>query len=209
MGNIWLDVKWRVIHQCHIHKIVAIRYIHTSKQLAGILTTVLTALVQGKAVPILGMNCDKLKTLECGDKKERVVLVSSGILMPLTKHSCVHLGERSVYLARGLMLGLCRSRYKDYFFLDSVMSRSRSRGDVVKKSIRSNALYTVVACIVGYCQCLVDVDVSIIGDYLEPNARASIQMLCLSEQRRDHVVGAYGMVVPCCDACVRIERCST
>ena len=37
-GNMWLDLKWRVVHQRHKDKLVRIRYVPTTEQVADILT---------------------------------------------------------------------------------------------------------------------------------------------------------------------------
>jgi hypothetical protein len=77
-------------------KIVAIRCIHTSKQLADIVTNVLTPMVHEQVVSLLGMYCDNLKTIEFGNEKEREVLVTNGVEMPLKCQSCVDLGEKDL-----------------------------------------------------------------------------------------------------------------
>ena len=49
-GNMWLDLKWRVMHQRHMDKLVRIRYVPTSEQVAVILTKSLTPKVHEEAV---------------------------------------------------------------------------------------------------------------------------------------------------------------
>jgi hypothetical protein len=50
-GNMWLHLKWRVIQQRHMDKIVAIRYIHTSEQLADIPTKAFTPMIHERLFP--------------------------------------------------------------------------------------------------------------------------------------------------------------
>ena len=58
-GNVWLDLKWRVVHQRHMDKLVRIRYLPTTEQVADILTKSLTPLLHEEAVARLGMYCFK------------------------------------------------------------------------------------------------------------------------------------------------------
>jgi hypothetical protein len=101
----WLDLKCGVIHQRHVDKIVAIRYLHTSQQLADILTKALTPMVHEKAVAMLGMYCDKLKTIEYEEGKEHEKLVSDGVKIPLKKHSCIYLGEKECITCKRFYAG--------------------------------------------------------------------------------------------------------
>lgn len=63
-GNMWLDLKWRVVHQRHMDKIISIRYIPTTEQKADVFTKSLTPAKHEDAVLMLLMYCDRLKATE-------------------------------------------------------------------------------------------------------------------------------------------------
>jgi hypothetical protein len=76
-GNMWLDLKWRVVHQ---RKLVKIRYIPTIEQVADILTKSLTPIFREKAVRLLRMYCDKLKAVEYENAQQRATLLKIGVV---------------------------------------------------------------------------------------------------------------------------------
>jgi hypothetical protein len=93
-GNTWLDLKWRVVHQCHMEKLVRIRYIPTAEQVVDILTKVLSPIVHERAVDLLGVYCFKQKSVECATSDERTRLICNGVKVPLIKHTSIHEGAK-------------------------------------------------------------------------------------------------------------------
>ena len=91
-GNMWLDLKWRVVHQRHKDKLVRIRYVPTTEQVADILTKSLTPQVHEEAVARLGMYCFKQKNIECSGAEEAAALKRNGVKVALKKHTCIYKG---------------------------------------------------------------------------------------------------------------------
>jgi hypothetical protein len=93
-GNMWLDLKWRVVNQRLIDKLVGIHCIPTAEQVADIVTKSLSPLVHEKAVEILGMYCFKQKDIECTSADARARLQRTDVKVPLIKHTCIHEGAK-------------------------------------------------------------------------------------------------------------------
>ena len=93
-GNMWLDLKWRVVHQRHKDKLVRIRYVPTTEQVADILTKSLTPQVHEEAVARLGMYCFKQKNIECTGAEEAAALKRNGVKVTLKKHTCIYKGAK-------------------------------------------------------------------------------------------------------------------
>ena len=66
----WLDLKWRVLHQRHMDKLIRIRYIPTAEQVADVFTKSLTPIKHEGAVAMLGMYCAKQKAAENATEEE-------------------------------------------------------------------------------------------------------------------------------------------
>lgn len=94
-GNMWLDLKWRVVHQRHVSKLVSINYISTTEQRADIFTKNLTPSKHEDAVQLLNMYCQKMKNIEYDTEEERQHLLSTGVTVPLKKHACVYKGIKN------------------------------------------------------------------------------------------------------------------
>ena len=90
----WLDLKWRVVHQRHKDKLVRIRYVPTTEQVADILTKSLTPQVHEEAVARLGMYCFKQKNIECTGAEEAAALKRNGVKVTLKKHTCIYKGAK-------------------------------------------------------------------------------------------------------------------
>lgn len=99
-GNMWLDLKWRVVHQRHMDKLVRIRYVPTAHQVADILTKSLTPLVHEQAVSLLGMYCSKQKAIECGSAEDVAALLRKGVKVPLKKHTCIYQGVKECVVCK-------------------------------------------------------------------------------------------------------------
>lgn len=99
-GNMWLDLKWRVVHQRHKDNFARIRYIPTAEQVADIFTKSLTPMLHDKAVAILGMYCHEQKAIEYDSPEEAAVLLSKGIRVPMKKHTCIHEGAKECVVCR-------------------------------------------------------------------------------------------------------------
>lgn len=93
-GNMWLDLKWRVVHQRHVDKLVSIRYIPTTEQKADVFTKCLTPAKHEEAVSMLSMYCDELKSAECDSAEECSALRRNGVQVPLKKHTCIYKGAK-------------------------------------------------------------------------------------------------------------------
>jgi hypothetical protein len=93
-GNMWLDLKWRVVHQRHMDKLVRIRYIPTAEQVADVFTKSLRPIIRERAVDLLNMYCFKQKVVECEDSDERTRLIRNGVKAPLLKHTSIHKGAK-------------------------------------------------------------------------------------------------------------------
>jgi hypothetical protein len=93
-GNMWLDLKWRVVHQRHMDNLVRIRYIPTAEQVADIFTKSLSPVIHERAVDLLGMYCVKQKVVECESSDERTRLIRNGVKVPLIKHTSIHEGAK-------------------------------------------------------------------------------------------------------------------
>jgi hypothetical protein len=90
----WLDLKWRVVHQHHMDKLVRIRYIPTAEQVADIFTKSLSPVIHERAKDLLGMYCFKQKVVECEISDERTRLIRKGVKVPLIKHTTLHEGAK-------------------------------------------------------------------------------------------------------------------
>ena len=88
----WLDLKWREVHQRHMDKLVRIRYVPTTEQVADILTKSLTPLLHEQAVARLGMYCFKQKNVECSNADEVAALLRAGAKVAMKKHACIYKG---------------------------------------------------------------------------------------------------------------------
>lgn len=93
-GNMWLDLKWRVVHQRHVDKFVSIRYIPTTEQKADVFTKNLTPAKQEEAVSMLSMYGNKMKSEEYEVEEERSGLLHKGVQVPLEKHTCIYKGAK-------------------------------------------------------------------------------------------------------------------
>jgi hypothetical protein len=93
-GNIWLDLKWRVVHQRHMEKLVRIRYIPTAEQVADVFTKSLSPIILERAADFLGMYCFKQKVVQCENSDERKRLIRNGVQVPFIKHTSIHEGAK-------------------------------------------------------------------------------------------------------------------
>jgi hypothetical protein len=93
-GNMWLDLKWRVVHQRHMDKIISIRYIPTTGQKADVFTKSLTPAKHEDAVSMLLMYCDRLKATEAESTEDCSALRRNGVQVPLRKHTCIYQGAK-------------------------------------------------------------------------------------------------------------------
>jgi transposase InsO family protein len=105
-GNMWLALKWRVLHQRHMHKVIAIRYVPTAEQLGDIFTKSLTPVMHEKAVVLLGMYCAETKATEYDGAAEKAVLLEKGVTVPLPRHTCIYKGARECVV--------CKQFYADF-----------------------------------------------------------------------------------------------
>jgi hypothetical protein len=93
-GNMWLDLKCRVVHQRHMENLVRIRYLPTAEQVAHILTKILSSIVHERVVDFLGIYCFKQKVIECANSDERMQHIHNGVKVPLIKHTSIHEGAK-------------------------------------------------------------------------------------------------------------------
>jgi hypothetical protein len=105
-GNMWLDLKWRVVHQRHMDKLPRIRYISTHEQKADIFTKNLTPAKHEKAAPMLSMYCDKVKAEECENEEERSALIHRGVKIPMKKHACIYKGAKACDICKRFYAGM-------------------------------------------------------------------------------------------------------
>jgi hypothetical protein len=105
-GNMWLDLKWRVVHQRHADKLMCIRYVPTVEQKADIFTKSLTPANHEKAVFMLSMYCEEVKENEYESEEERSMLLQKHVKIPLLKHACIYKGATECMT--------CKSFYKGF-----------------------------------------------------------------------------------------------
>jgi hypothetical protein len=93
-GDMWLDLKWRVVHQPNMEELVRIHYIPTAAREADIFTKRLSPIIHERTVDSLGMYCFKQKVVECENSDEKTRLIRNGVKVPLIKHKGIHEGAK-------------------------------------------------------------------------------------------------------------------
>ena len=104
-GNMWLDLKWRVLHQRHMDKLIRIRYIPTAEQVADVFTKSLTPIKHEGAVAMLGMYCAKQKVAEYATEEEATALRRAGVQVPLKQHACIYQGTKGCFVCKDFHAG--------------------------------------------------------------------------------------------------------
>lgn len=99
-GNMWLDLKWRIVHQRHMDKLVCIRYIPTTKQKADIFTKSLTPILHEAALDMLSMYSVQMKAKEFENAEQRSELLRTGVRVPMKKHACIYKGTKECEICK-------------------------------------------------------------------------------------------------------------
>lgn len=92
-GNMWLDLKWRVVHQRHKDKLIRIGFIPTTEQKADVFTKCLTPAVHENTVCMLSMYCHNMKKMEYSNDAEYSA-VRKLVQIPLKRHTCIYKGAK-------------------------------------------------------------------------------------------------------------------
>lgn len=99
-GNMWLDLKWRVVHQRHIEKLISINYIPTAEQKSDIFTKSLTPAKHEDAADMLSMYCKRSKDAEFDTMEKRARLLRTGVKIPMKKHDSLSQGAQQCAICR-------------------------------------------------------------------------------------------------------------
>ena len=105
-GRMWLDLKWRILHQRHIDKLMRISFVPTSQQKADVFAKSLTPIMHEQAVSMLFMYCSKTKSTGFEGPEERSQLLKRGVKLPLPKHACIYKGATECAVCKEFYAGL-------------------------------------------------------------------------------------------------------
>jgi hypothetical protein len=102
----WFHLKWRVVHQCHMNKLVRIRYISTDKQKADTFTKNLTPAKHEKAVSMLSIVCDEMKAEEYEHEEQRSAVLRRGVKILKKKHACIYRDAKECDVCKRFYAGI-------------------------------------------------------------------------------------------------------